>query len=78
MSAVEIKLEDPGEGDEVEVIAVNAAAGDTVTAGTVLFEVATDKANIEIEAPSDGVLEAVYVAEGDVVPADRVLAVLSA
>jgi len=77
MSTVEIKLEDPGEGDEVEVIAVNAAAGDAVTAGTVLFEVATDKANVEIEAPADGVLETVHVAEGDVVPADRVLAVLT-
>jgi len=77
MSGVEIKLEDPGEDDEVEVIAVNAAAGDTVTAGTVLFEVATDKANVEIEAPADGVLAAVNVAEGDVVPADRVLAVLT-
>jgi pyruvate dehydrogenase E2 component (dihydrolipoamide acetyltransferase) len=77
MSAVEIKLEDPGDGDEVEVIAVNAAAGDTVTAGTVLFEVATDKANMEIEAPADGVLESINVAEGDVVPADRVLAVLT-
>lgn len=77
MSAVEIKLEDPGDSDEVEVIAVNAAAGDTVTAGTVLFEVATDKANVEIEAPADGVLETVNVAEGDVVPADRVLAVLT-
>lgn len=77
MSAVEIKLEDPGDGDEVEVIAVNAAPGDAVTAGTVLFEVATDKANIEIEAPADGVLETVNVAEGDVVPADRVLAVLT-
>lgn len=78
MSAIEIRIEDGGPDDEVEVIAVNAAAGDTVSTGTVLFEVATDKANVEIEAPSDGVLQAVNVAVGDVVPGDRVLAVLEA
>lgn len=78
MSTIEIRIEDGGPDDEVEVIAVNAAAGDRVSTGTVLFEVATDKANVEIEAPSDGVLQAINVAVGDVVPGDRVLAVLEA
>ena len=43
-----------------------------------LLEVATDKANVEIEAPADGVVEKLMVAKGDVVKVDRILAVLIA
>ena len=75
MSAVEIKIEDAGDADDVEVISVSVSVGDSVTAGAVLLEVATDKANVDIEAPADGVIQSI-VAEGDVVPADAVLAVL--
>ena len=46
--------------------------------GAVLLEVATDKANVEIEAPADGVVEKLMVAKGDVVKVDRILAVLLA
>jgi pyruvate dehydrogenase E2 component (dihydrolipoamide acetyltransferase) len=73
---IEIKIEDPGDSTEVEVIALMVAAGDAVTKGTVLLEVATDKANVEIEAPADGTVTKLMVAEGDVVPADRTLMVL--
>jgi pyruvate/2-oxoglutarate dehydrogenase complex dihydrolipoamide acyltransferase (E2) component len=54
------------------------AAGDRVKKGGVLLEVATDKANVEIEAPADGVVEKLLVAKGDVVKVDRILAVLLA
>jgi pyruvate/2-oxoglutarate dehydrogenase complex dihydrolipoamide acyltransferase (E2) component len=73
---VEIKLPDPGDTTEIEVISVSIAAGDTVTAGTALMEIATDKANTDVEAPADGVIESVGVAEGDIIEADKVLAVL--
>jgi pyruvate dehydrogenase E2 component (dihydrolipoamide acetyltransferase) len=73
---IEIKLQDPGDTTEIEVISVSVAAGDTVTAGTALMEVATDKANADVEAPADGVIESVGVAEGDIIEADKVLAVL--
>jgi pyruvate dehydrogenase E2 component (dihydrolipoamide acetyltransferase) len=72
---LEIKIEDAGDADDVEVLSVSVSAGDTVTAGTVLMEVATDKANVDIEAPAAGVIRSI-VAEGDVVPADAVLAIL--
>ena len=75
MSAMEVKIEDAGDADDVEVISVSVSVGDSVTAGAVLLEVATDKANVDIEAPADGVVQSI-VAEGDVVPADSVLAVL--
>jgi pyruvate/2-oxoglutarate dehydrogenase complex dihydrolipoamide acyltransferase (E2) component len=74
---IEIKIEDPGDSTELEVIALMVAAGDRVTKGTVLLEVATDKANVEIEAPADGTVAKLLVAKGDVVRADRTLAVLA-
>ena len=55
---------------------MSVAAGDTVTAGMALMEVATDKANADVEAPADGVIESVGVAEGDIIEADKVLAIL--
>ena len=73
--ALEIKIEDAGDADDVEVISVSVSAGDTVSAGVVLLEVATDKANVDIEAPANGVIRSI-VAEGDVVAVDAVLAVL--
>jgi pyruvate/2-oxoglutarate dehydrogenase complex dihydrolipoamide acyltransferase (E2) component len=77
MSEVEIKIEDPGNTEEVEIIELLVEAGDEVTAGTPLLEIATDKANAEVEAPADGVLSEFRVAVGDIVPVDAVLALLS-
>ena len=73
---IEITLPDPGDTTEIEVLSVSVTAGDTVTAGTPLMEIATDKANADIEAPADGVIESVGVAEGDIIEADKVLAIL--
>lgn len=73
---IEIMLPDPGDTTEIEVLSVLVAAGDTVTAGTALMEVATDKANADVEAPADGVIESVGVAEGDIIEADKILAIL--
>lgn len=75
---IDIRIEDPGDSAQIEVLALRVAAGDRVKRGGVLLEVATDKANVEIEAPADGVVERLLVAEGDVVKVDRILAVLLA
>jgi pyruvate/2-oxoglutarate dehydrogenase complex dihydrolipoamide acyltransferase (E2) component len=75
---IEIRIEDPGDSAEIEVLALLVAAGDRVKKGGVLLEVATDKANVEIEAPADGIVEKLLVAKGDVVKVDRVLAVMLA
>jgi len=74
--AIEVRIEDPGDTVEVEVIALMVSVGDSVTEGAALMEVATDKANTEIEAPADGVVEAIHVEEGDIIEVDRVLVVL--
>lgn len=73
---IDIRIDDPGDSSQIEVLELMAAAGDRVKKGSVLLEVATDKANVEIEAPADGVLEKLLVAKGDVVKVHRVLAVL--
>jgi pyruvate/2-oxoglutarate dehydrogenase complex dihydrolipoamide acyltransferase (E2) component len=73
---IEVRIEDPGDTVEVEVIELMVAVGDSVTKGTALMEVATDKANTEIESPSDGVVETLNVAEGDIIEVDKILAVL--
>jgi pyruvate dehydrogenase E2 component (dihydrolipoamide acetyltransferase) len=75
-SLIEIRLPDPGDTTEIEVISVSVAAGDTVSAGTALMEIATAKANSDVEAPADGVIESVGVGEGDIIDADQVLAIL--
>jgi pyruvate/2-oxoglutarate dehydrogenase complex dihydrolipoamide acyltransferase (E2) component len=73
---IEIRIEDPGDTVEVEVIDLSVAQGAEVAKGDVLLEVATDKANMDIVAPDDGVIEELNVAEGDIIPVDQVLAVL--
>lgn len=75
---IEIRIEDPGDSAEIEVVELRVTAGDRVRKGSVLLEVATDKANVEIEAPRDAVVEKLMVAKGDVVKVDRILAVLLA
>jgi pyruvate/2-oxoglutarate dehydrogenase complex dihydrolipoamide acyltransferase (E2) component len=75
---IDIRIEDPGDSAQIEVIELMAAVGDRVKKGSVLLEVATDKANVEIEAPADGVVEKLMVAKGDVVNVDRILAVMLA
>ncbi|MEM9131336.1 MAG: dihydrolipoamide acetyltransferase family protein [Actinomycetota bacterium] len=57
MSQHVIKVPDVGEGvAEVELVAWTVAVGDQVVRNQVLAEVMTDKANVEIPAPVDGVI----------------------
>ena len=45
-----------------------AAEGDSVVKGAALFEIETDKAAMEVDAPASGVLRFVAASEGDVLP----------
>ena len=74
---LEIKIADPAGFEEVEIVGVEVRTGDTVAAGDVLLEVATDKANMDIVAPAAGTVEEVLVAEEDIIPTDAVLVVLA-
>src|SRR5215211_1062078 len=48
--------------------------GEQVKKGDMLLEVETDKAVVEIEAASDGVLAGVTAKEGDVIPVGQTIA----
>lgn len=52
--------------------------GQPVQKGEPLMEVATDKTNVEIEAPASGILAAVQAKEGDEVPVGQVIALIAA
>lgn len=76
MARIEVKIEDPGQAEEVEVVEVHVAEGATVQKGDALMELATDKANMDLEAPADGTVVSVGVAEGDAVGVDHVFAII--
>lgn len=48
--------------------------GETVEAGEPLMEVATDKVDVQVEAPASGVLTGVTAQEGDEIPVGEVIA----
>src|SRR4030081_1116243 len=48
--------------------------GDRVTKGEPLLEIETDKAVLEVEAPSDGILVGVMAAKGAVIPVGQTIA----
>ncbi len=54
------------------------AQGDAVVAGEPLVELETDKVNIEVDSPSDGVLTTILKQEGDTVGVGEALAQVSA
>lgn len=61
---------------EGTVTAWHKAAGESVKANEILFEVSTDKVDTEIPAPADGVLSEILVEAGVTVPVGSRLAVI--
>ncbi len=52
--------------------------GEMVQAGEPLMEVATDKVDVQVEAPASGLLTAVTAQEGDGIPVGQVIALIAA
>ena len=50
--------------------------GDKVTTGEAVVEIETDKVNLDLEAEEDGVLEAIEVEPGEMVPVGTTLAIV--
>ncbi len=50
--------------------------GDTVKKGSLLFEIETDKAAMEIDAPSDGIIHNITAVEGAIVPVGQAVALI--
>ncbi len=67
MSVFRMKLPDVGEGvAEAELISWLVAVGDEVTPHSVLAEVLTDKATVEVSSPTSGVVTVLHGEPGDV------------
>ncbi|MGH7264668.1 MAG: dihydrolipoamide acetyltransferase family protein [Candidatus Rokuibacteriota bacterium] len=58
------------------IVAWKVAEGQAVTAGDVLFEIETDKATMEVEAPASGTVASISVGAGAAVPVGRVVALI--
>ena len=54
--------------EEGTVIAWHKAVGDVVAEGDVICEIATDKVDMEVEAPSGGTITAIFAEADAVVP----------
>jgi pyruvate dehydrogenase E2 component (dihydrolipoamide acetyltransferase) len=73
--AVAIRMPQPGQmTEECTVLQWFKAEGDRISRGDPLFEIETDKSNMEIEAFDEGVLLRIDAPEGATVPVDAVVA----
>ncbi len=72
------RLGSSDESDEVRVLRWLKEPGVQVKKGEALLEVETDKVNVEIESPADGVLKEIKALEGDFVKFNGVVAIIEA
>ena len=73
--AVPIRMPMPGQmTEECTVLQWYKAEGDTVSKGDPLFEIETDKSNMEIEAFDEGTLLRIDAPEGATVPVEAIVA----
>lgn len=72
-----VKLPNLGvDASEARIVAWRRNAGDHVTAGELLVEIETEKANVDVEAPVSGRLSEIIAAEGTEVPVGTVIAMI--
>src|SRR5580693_8869477 len=78
MSQTEILMPKMGESvTEATIIKWVKNEGDKVKADETIVEIATDKVDSEIPAPSDGILVKKLCKEGDVIPVGKPIAIIS-
>jgi pyruvate dehydrogenase E2 component (dihydrolipoamide acetyltransferase) len=75
---IQVEVPDIGDFNEVEVIEVLVAVGDTVKAEQSLITVESDKASMEIPSPQAGVVKAIQVKIGDKINQGSVILELEA
>ncbi len=73
MSATEVRVPDIGDFDDVPIIEILVAVGDTVSAEDPLVTLESDKATMDVPAPVDGVVKQLAVQVGDRVSEGSVL-----
>ncbi|WP_424034804.1 dihydrolipoyl dehydrogenase [Neisseria bacilliformis] len=78
MSIVEIKVPDIGGHENVDIIAVEVKAGDTIAVDDTLITLETDKATMDVPAEAAGVVKEVKVKVGDKISEGGLIAVIEA
>ena len=76
MSTIEVKVPDIGDFKDVPIIEVMVKAGDHVSAEDSLIALESDKATMEVPAPSGGTVKDVKVKVGDKVSEGSVILLL--
>ena len=76
MSTVEIKVPDIGGHENVDIIAVEVKAGDTIALDDTLITLETDKATMDVPADAAGVVKEVKVQVGGKVSEGDVIAIV--
>ena len=70
------RLGSSDESDEVTIVRWLKKPGVYVKKGEGLLEVETDKVNVEVESPDDGLLEEIKAQEGDTVAFGALVAII--
>ncbi|EGY53193.1 dihydrolipoyl dehydrogenase [Neisseria shayeganii] len=78
MSIIELKVPDIGGHENVDIIAVEIQAGDSVALEDTLITLETDKATMDVPAEAAGVVKEVRVKVGDKISEGGVIAVIEA
>ncbi|QMT39617.1 dihydrolipoyl dehydrogenase [Neisseria shayeganii] len=78
MSIIELKVPDIGGHENVDIIAVEIQAGDSVALEDTLITLETDKATMDVPAEAAGVVKEVRVKMGDKISEGGVIAVIEA
>ncbi|MCP1771825.1 dihydrolipoamide dehydrogenase [Neisseria perflava] len=78
MSLIELKVPDIGGHENVDIIAVEVKAGDTVAVDDTLITLETDKATMDVPAEAAGMVKEVKVKVGDKISEGSVILVLEA
>ncbi|MEM9595972.1 MAG: dihydrolipoyllysine-residue acetyltransferase [Acidobacteriota bacterium] len=74
---LEVRVPDIGDFDEVDVVEILVAPGDTVAVDDSLISLESDKASMEVPSPAAGVVQELKVSVGDQVGQDAVIALLN-
>ncbi len=78
MSAIDVKVPDIGDFQDIPVIEVLVKPGDSVKAEDALVTLESDKATMDVPSPSAGVVKDVRVKVGDKVSEGSVILTLEA
>lgn len=75
---MDVRIPDIGDAQDVEVIELCVAVGDTVAVNDALIVIESDKASMEVPAPAAGTVQEVLVSLGDLVNEGDAIVVLEA